>query len=465
MARITCPYCGHKQTFVGKQDTCQQCHEEVPSQYLKNARQRDPVWMVTIGYSQHGKTTYLDGLALTLENIAKMSMGTFSTTLDSHTFERLREIRREAQEGLLSDATQETGNRPRPLLLSVPNFLGHAYNTLVINDLPGEIFDKPEIAQNYAEPIQQARTIWFIISLADIFDDRQGRAIPDLLKSYIDSMERLGSQARDRHVLVVYTKADRLLNKLPEDIKNYLADDPYMAIQQMTMADTHANQLDAFAYLDQMARVSQALKEFTFNTVPQGATFVAMADHYGMKLSFSVVASVPGADKRTTGVDTPRHRMIDPLLWSLTSTESQEAQRKCSLIVDGGPQSSKLFQMNLPSEIFDALQDYNLEVNTYVTGKRKIETEQRPERAPIKEYLPMIGPIIDALPSEVYTVLVVDEAPFDLLDYEDSSWHDRILLVSTKPLTVPWPHKLHYDPAIVDAHDVATEFMSLLPRA
>ncbi|RMG70593.1 MAG: hypothetical protein D6711_16920 [Chloroflexi bacterium] len=461
MARITCPYCGHKQAFPRDQTTCQSCEEEIPSKYISNSRKRPPVWMVTVGYTRHGKTTYLDSLALVLENLGKISRGTFCTHLDSTTFDKLRDIRKEAQEGTLSGATQR-GNRPRPLILSLPNFLDNACNTLVINDLPGEIFDKPEVADNYAEPIRQAETIWFIISLSDIFSDKEGRTIAELVQNYVDSMERLGSHPKGRRILAVYTKADRLVNRLPPTIKEYLGQDPYSKIKQMTMAEAQANLFDAFEYVDKMYRISEDLKEYTFNEVPRGADFISMIEYYGMELSFSIVASVPGADGLTTGVDTPRFRVIDPLIWSLTSQLRGTHETKCALIVDGGAGATSIFFQDLPGEFFDAIQASNLEINTYLTGQSKIETDQRPEKPPNKQRLLTIGPILDMLPGDVYALLVVDETPLDLLDYMYSSWHDRIMLVSTKDLQVQWPHKVHYVPSDMDVYDVVRDFVALI---
>jgi len=464
MPRIICPYCGTRQNLESNENACNSCSTEIPSKYIQNLRSAEPIWMVTVGYRQHGKTTYLDSLAIVLENLGKISRGTFSTYLDSTTFEKLRDIRVEAQSGQLADSTPPQ-QKPEPLLISLPRFLGRDTNTLVINDLPGEIFDRAEVEEKYITPILQAETIWFIISIADILNETEGRSIAELVQIYVDNIERLGGRPKGRRVLVIYTKADKVANKLPSEIKDYIGNDPYRNIKQMKMDEAREKQFDEFEYTDKMYRISEELREYTFNEIPRGADMISMIDYYEMDLSFAIVASVPGADGKTTGVDTPRFRVIDPLIWSLTSSSSgNRAESSCALILDGQPGIASMFDQDIPGRFHDALQSNNQMTSTYFLGKAKVETEQRPNKTPRKQGLNTIGPILDRLPRETIAVAIVNQQPLDLQDYMYSSWHDRLLVVCMRDLEFQWSHKVTYDPIENNPDDIVTEFINSLPK-
>lgn len=464
MARIICPYCGTKQALQKDDLSCNnpECSRELPSKYLQNVRKGKPVWMVTVGYRQHGKTTYLDSLAIVLENLGKISRGTFSTFLDATTFEKLKDIRVEAQSGQLPDSTQVV--KPDPLLISLPRFLGRESNTLVINDLPGEIFDSAEVDEKYVTAIVQAETIWFIISLSDILSETEGRSVADLVQIYVDNIERLGAKTKGRRVLVIYTKADRVNNKLPKDIKSYLADDPYRNIKQMTMQEARDKAFEEFEYIDKMYRISEELREFTFNEVPQGASMISMIEYYEMELSFAIVASVPGADGKTTGVDTPRFRVIDPLIWSLTSAGSDQREATCALILDNDDEIRSAFAGDIPGMAFDALEASNQATSTYFLGQAQVDTEQRPEKPPKKSRVRTLGPILDQMPKGSIAVAIVNKAPIDLYDYMYSDWHDRLLIICLREIELQWSHKVVYDPQEHDLDDLIRDFINTVPK-
>jgi len=464
MARLICPYCGTNQPNDRTIVNCINCNNEIPTKYAQNLRRSNPIWMVTVGYRQHGKTTYLDSLALVLENLGKISKGTFSTFLDSTTFEKLRQIRVEAQEGKLAESTQV--EKPKPLLISLPRFMNRDLNTLVINDLPGEIFDAPEVDEEYVTAIIQAETIWFIISIADILNDNEGRSIAELVQIYVDNIERLGGKTKGRRVLVIYTKADKVVRRLPEDISNYIGRDPYRNLKQMTMKEARENQFDEFSYIEQMYHTSDQLREFTFDEVPRGADLINMIEFYEMELSFAIVASVPGADGKTTGLNSDRFRVIDPLIWSLSSSTGTRQESNISLIIENSPDVTDLFSMDLPGQFYDALQSMNQVVKTYYTGHSVPDTEKRPEKSPRKNTLHLIGPILDRLPKDNIVILLThSQEPIDLLDYIYSQWHDRVLLVSMKELEIQWPHKAVFEKYESNVEDIVTDFIDSVPKS
>ena len=75
MAQIMCPYCLTPQSFT-RSNRCQNpdCRvQEVPQEYIDNVRRMPPIWLTTFGTSQHGKTTYIDALAIWIESLGKIT--------------------------------------------------------------------------------------------------------------------------------------------------------------------------------------------------------------------------------------------------------------------------------------------------------------------------------------------------------------------------------------------------------
>jgi hypothetical protein len=459
---VICPYCGSKQTFAGSNNICSNCGNEVSRKYLDNVRKRPPVWMVTVGNTRHGKTTYVDSLTVSVENLGKISPRTFSTYLDNTTFEKIRAIRREAQEGILPEPT--VIDRPRPLLMSLPNFLDHDSNTLVIYDLAGEIFDRPDEIEKWADAIKHAETIWFLISLSDLEKDKEGRSIGDLVQIYVDGMANLGAKLKGRRVLVVFTKGDVLAQRLPPTIRKYLAEDPYSKLAQMSMAEAKSRPFDEYAYLRELHTISDELRAYTYDHVSGGPNLINMIEYYGMDLSFTIVASIPGADGQTVGTNSPRFRVIDPLIWSLSSSQGDREETTIALILDASQSSSAVFADDLPGTFFDCLQSNNADVNSYYLGRREpiVNLSQRPEKSPRRSSLPMIGPILDQLSPNAYALAVVNGPIHDLVDYQYSSWHDRLFIVTLTDQAQDWPHKVNLADGETDPCEIANDFFRFM---
>jgi hypothetical protein len=459
-----CPYCGTRQAFTGAQPTCSNttCGKTIPRKYLDNTRKRPPVWLVTVGNSRHGKTTYVDALALIMENLGKISKGTFSSYLDNDTLNKFREIRREAQEGILPDSTPVT--RPSPMLITLPNFMGNPNNTLVMYDMAGEIFDDPEKVTHYADAIRHAETIWFLISIEDVRLDRDGRSIQELVQIYVDGMNSLGVDPKGRNIIVVYTKADQIGNKLPQLVSDYLINDPYASLADMTMNDARGNQFDEYRYRQELEQVSDELAEYTFAQVPGGAALINMIEYYQMNLKFCAVSAFPGGGNsgEPSGTKTLRLRVVDPLVWGLSlQGESLPAESEVALILDAATGYDPLYQNEVAQHFYDALRALNLNVKTYFTGRH--EEMQRPDKPPKRTSLRTVGPILDKLGPTSYALVVTLGPILDLNDFQYSSWEHRLQIVSMGDFQMDWPHQTLYT-GEANPDEIVEEFINLMPK-
>jgi hypothetical protein len=463
MASVLCPYCGSKQTFVNA-TTCEQCGAEVPRAYIENAKKHPPVWLVTFGTTRHGKSTYIDSLAVTIENLGKLTDGVFHKYLDTKTFDAIREVRREVQEGKLKESTKAS-MKPEPLLIGINGFLDHEVDTLVIYDLAGEIFDDLTTVGDYAANVKNAETVWFLVSLADLERDREGRRISDLFEAYLAAMEKLRTSPQGRNLLVIYTKADRLSDRLPADVREYLRSDPYCRLKELKRREVTAS-FDEYDYLQGMRQISQSLEDFTYDEVEGGAAFINMIKANKMKLSFAITSSLgqDASEGRQMGTEFLRYRVIDPLIWSLTLNETRKGERQVALLLDSGPGSEIIHHNELGGAFYEALFAQSADVVTYYLGTRQpaFQMGQKPNGAPSRLRPRLVGPILDQLGKQDYALALVTQPISDLNDYLYSSWHDRLMVISIGQDNVQWSHKTVYQPNKTDLYDLVSEFMRLI---
>ncbi|MEL7337542.1 MAG: hypothetical protein AAFN70_15220, partial [Planctomycetota bacterium] len=101
-----------------------------------------PLWISAIGFSGHGKSTYLAALTMVLDQLA-VGISSFMTNyLDQQTLQTLQEIRARSIRGEMVAPTQMA--RPTPLVLQVEGELEAneppLRRTLSVYDTAGEHF-------------------------------------------------------------------------------------------------------------------------------------------------------------------------------------------------------------------------------------------------------------------------------------------------------------------------------------
>lgn len=464
MARIICPYCLNSQTFT-RNNICEHCNQEVPPKYINSAKKRVPVWLVTVGNKQHGKTTYVDSMAVTVENLGKIAEGTYYSYLDTYTFDQIRQMRQEVQKGILPESTQSL-ETPQPLLINIHNFLGHEVNTLAIFDLAGEIFDNRSEIGRYATAIRHAQTIWFLVSLDDLIKDQEGRSISDLFEVYLAGMEQLGASIRGRNVLIVYTKADKLAQILPDEIRNYLRHDPYCNLKQMKRQEAAAHLLDDYAYEQEMRRVSDALEDFTYNDVEGGIALINMIKSSGMNLSFAITSSLgQDAAGRQMGTEIQRYRVLDPLIWALTLDRGSKHETEVAILMDAGDGCETIYQNDLPAQVYDELLMRGADATSYYMGQSQpaYQLGQRPtEGFPRRSGIRLIGPILDQLPKQVFAIALTTGPIMDLYDFFGTTWYDRLLVVNLSSEMTHWPHIMPFEVGQHDPQDLVNTLFQLI---
>jgi hypothetical protein len=449
-AKIACPYCHAVQKFEGRTD-CEKCDNEVPRNFIKAAQKEAPVYLATVGFTAHGKSTFLDSLAVQIENLGKISDSTFHEYFDSHTLRSIQETRTVVQRKDKREITQAQGSPP-PLLMGVYNFMERVANTLVVYDLGGEIFslDYDEI-ERYAEPMQHAHTVWFFVSIQDLRHvttspgNEHIRTLSDLFSLYRAGMERLGIRMRGRNLLVIYTKADALATELPPTVRKYLQDDQYTTLSSLRRSEVRKKGIgfDSDDYFEQMQEISQELEDYTYDEIQGGVAFVNMVKDTGMNLKFSITSSIGRGSNANVDrtLDYKRYRVLDPLVWALKLNQGIGEGRSIALIIDHDKQ---LYGAEVVASFFNAL-DVEGTVSTYSLGNQESLVEvntEPPQELPEVDSPHLIGPILEQLSLETHIFVLVgntNSSPLtvsagihDLPDYNTDNWRKRMHLVTPK---------------------------------
>jgi hypothetical protein len=457
MAKLACPYCHHVQIF-DKEGACENCGNPVSRLFLKAVEKAPPVYLATVGFSQHGKTTYLDSLTTMVENLGKISDNSFHEYLDDHTFNEVRHMRWLVQNQRTPDST-DPQRKPLPLQIAIHNFLDNPVNTLITYDLGGEIFDAQSDIQRYAEPMQHAHTIWLFVSVNDLENppplDSWGqgrpflRSLSDLFSVYRAGMERLGVNLKGRNLLIVYTKADKIVNKLPQRVREYIRNDPYFDIARLKFSETRHLRLDAYAYMQEILAISSELENWTYD-IEGGTPFINMVKQSGMNVQFTVTSSIGRQSDNTTDrmIEFRRYRVLDPLIWAIMHNKAIGGDRPVALILDNQPTAAKVYANDLPYHIFEYMASLG-NVSTYCLGHGTAVSgvnSRPPDSAPEEETPSLLGPILDNLPSDALVLVVLDRPElaksgpviFDLEDFNNADWRKRIAFLCFQDGLVKW---------------------------
>ncbi|MCS7254569.1 MAG: hypothetical protein RMK18_11690 [Armatimonadota bacterium] len=306
---MLCPFCLEDVRFKKTRQSskvsyaCPVCNEHVPILYVQEYEQYPPVVVNAIGFRGHGKTVYFATLfyVLSKQRLGKHWNKFFTMCLNEESLDTVRMNVRMLEEGILPESTPK--NFPRPTIVRLQNVPTYPDCTLLFYDTSGEAFEKASQLVQFASFVKRARTVVFLLSITEL-DDIPTK-MRDLLNIYIIGIGDLGGQTHNQHLLVVYTKADKMESYLTEypDLRDYLKQGTVDGLANMK------------GYIQRMRKVSDCLKEFTRNTL-QAEEFLNAAQEYFKSVSFCIVSALgasPTENKLSVEI-TPK-RVLDPLFW------------------------------------------------------------------------------------------------------------------------------------------------------
>ena len=291
---------------------CPTCHEQVPALYSQDYRKYPPVVISAIGFRQHGKTVYFASLFYALKklSLARDWPEFFTMGLNEDSLDTVYGNARMLDAGALPDSTPK--NFPRPTMIRVEGVPVQPDCTLLFYDTGGECFEKPTQLVQFAGFVRRAGAVMLLVSLADLADPRADMQM--LLNTYVVGLGELGGRTRDQHLVVVYTKADRLVPHLRDkwsDIHAYLV--------QGSVADLARPD----GYMGRMKDVSNRLYDFTEQEL-KAYEFLNAAEANFRSTSFSMVSAL---GTEPTGARLPvaivPRRVLDPVLWVMETSFSR----------------------------------------------------------------------------------------------------------------------------------------------
>lgn len=441
MPRITCPHCAetHELTVVlGEKDPiCPKTERAIPKRYLQDHRKIPPLWLMTVGWEEVGKTTYLIMLFLALQRLADLFEGAWFRTLGSATMRKISEMQEQIETTKKAPEPTPADARPAPLLLQVVGFPGWEPRCLVLHDAPGQKFRDFTAAGELAA-LRKVRTVWMLISLPDLEKPSHQGKLADLFNVYLEALESQGIDPIEVKVIVVYTKADS--TTFPQSIKNYLEDDPFGGVYQDFEDSVRCEvreQLSSGAYLGRMDKISKELEEFTKEKVDGGAAFVNQVRASGMQLVFCLTSALGAQTEgnRQIAAEARPHRILDPLLWAL-ELEEPETFLDIAFVVDPRMDVQGVSSVaSVVQPLREALGGI-ADLTSYSLGRdhpfadademlldQKLAGFHRPA---------LLGPLLEKIPESRMIVLVAKDLPMDAEVLWGPSWRNRGLVVWTE---------------------------------
>ena len=327
-SNLACPYC--LADTRGSTNSCGNCKKPLPTQYLANYKRLSPFFVQMIGWPNVGKTIYLQVLTLMLMRMTRAWPDYTYAAGTTRTQALIQEMNNFLLgKGLLPEPTvPEDGKQPYVMFLEGMERWGS--RMLVTRDCTGESFDTMEIHEDSARYILYAPTVLMLISLWDLENKGEGKSMDMLLNTYIETMIAGGVDLyKDkRSVVVVLTKCDKdtIMERLPQNLVNYLREDPLWSTITSKEAPNQLNGLMMAEYMEKMERVSNSIENW-ISRDSTGLNLVRLAQRNNITLKFSLVSSI-GFDPEKTGNSSiearavtreqlsPK-RVLDPYLWAL----------------------------------------------------------------------------------------------------------------------------------------------------
>jgi len=294
---------------------CSSCQHQLPPDYIAHHSgwtAKHPAIVSVIGFGGHGKTVYLASLYFALQNLVPRAWETFFRQgLTMKTLEVLYYNLGLLKSGKMPDPTQVFQEPNIDRLHNIPKF---GDRTLLIFDPPGEAFELGEndSFQRFAGFVKQSPCALFLVSLTDMMNQFESEyavagEMERLLERYNVGMMEMGARTKEQHLIVVYTKADRLLSH---------STFPTEVIKGLENGDVDGLS-DLKEYQLEMKRNSTLLRNFTVETL-NARGFLSNAQRNFKSVEFcavSALGSEPSGDRLVERI-APR-RVIDPLLWVL----------------------------------------------------------------------------------------------------------------------------------------------------
>jgi hypothetical protein len=314
---IACPFCLRENLKEAKQ--CVGCKGEIAENYKRHYAREKLMAIPIIGFSQTGKTVFVDSVACTLFDLSDKQFwkDLTITPIDSETESWIEgDILPSRARGQAPLPTGKEGHFKRVLLAKgIPLWKDRIF---CLRDVAGEHFQTFTFAPEVEEFCIQSKCAIFIIDVNDVLNNPT-RRFDTLFDKYVRTIVESGAKLAGRKIVIVLAKADLYRDRLPDNLRSYLDNDPLYRIPQSAKSPYQINLSDPAA-LSHHAKVTLPMID------SQLATWVGSLENGGPQLNSK--AKSEGVEIRYTlvsgwgsnpdqGADVKPLRMLDPLTWLL----------------------------------------------------------------------------------------------------------------------------------------------------
>lgn len=315
---LKCPYCLLEIHDRKPPAQCPRCKQPLPVLYTDEYQNRPPFFVQVFGWSRVGKTVFLSALTLILRKMGKVWSGYSFSPATEIASRKLEEINKYLANGVMPALTQP--GMKDVYIMILQNMERWGSRALVTRDCAGEVFDNFQVPVEQVPYLLRAPTTMMLVSLPDMRARQDGKSVDMLVTSYINTLRANNVDFRREHrkLVVVLTKGD-LLDNLPANLHNYLTSDPIWATINSPGAAFRLDGSETAKYLEKMARVSDAARDWLMDGDASWINFVNLARNHNIDLRFSIISSTGGpvGPNNTLPTALAPHRVLDPYFWAL----------------------------------------------------------------------------------------------------------------------------------------------------
>lgn len=324
MPYYTCPHCMENHDITVEE--CPQKKIKLPKKYIEAWKKKEPViFMLAIGITAHGKTTYLSSLlnCLLSGEIAKRWPGFAFLSLDHKGIVRIKnEYVKPLNEGYLPAPSPIMF--PEPLMIRFQKMpviekrmMGDRVKqkdvTFVIYDVGGETFTEDRKIIKNLPILKKIKNLIFLVSLPDLLKTQTGHIeLHELLNSILNSLEH---DTKGGNALVAFTKADLMWNNL-NDPQNH-NDVTYGPLSiKRNLEIPEVNQFKIKKYIENINLFSKRIEDHLRDDRYGG--FVNNLDNNFNSYKFTTVSALGDApDKNNEIASLEPNQLVVPLIWMM----------------------------------------------------------------------------------------------------------------------------------------------------
>jgi hypothetical protein len=202
------------------------CGAKIPAAYVDGYAEYPPIFCPLGGLPGHGKTVYLFSLLSELARNAARGTGAASLPVGDGIQDVIEWTRMWREEGRLPQGTAFAPTHSCIILRITGQPVMPRFH-LVLQDASGEVVEDEVTIRHNGRYLTDAPLAMLFVSLDDLATE--GRTFNEsVLARYVEATRSLGRPRRTQSLLVVLTKADRLVGEdgLPQEARSLLLGDP-----------------------------------------------------------------------------------------------------------------------------------------------------------------------------------------------------------------------------------------------